>query len=59
MNGLTPLNSKRVIGKTRLMDGGPLFDAVLGQRRTATDLAFTRLRRAIIDGELMPDERLT
>lgn len=41
------------------MDDGTLFYAVLGQRRTATDLAFARLRRAIIDGELMLDERLT
>jgi len=41
------------------MGDGSLLNAGLGRRRTATDLAFARLRQAIIDGELMPDERLT
>ena len=42
-----------------LMDDGIASDLGLGQRRTATDLAYTRLRQVIIDGELMPDARLT
>jgi DNA-binding GntR family transcriptional regulator len=42
-----------------MMDDGPVLKAELGRRRTATDLAFARLRQAIINGEFMPDERLT
>jgi len=36
-----------------------MLEPELGRRRTATDLAFERLRQAIINGELKPDERLT
>lgn len=41
------------------MDDGYHLELELGRRRTAADMAFSRLRKAIIDGELKPDERLT
>jgi len=41
------------------MAGGTIFEARMGRRRTATDITFASLREAIINGELLPDERLT
>ncbi len=41
------------------MDSAPMLEPDLGRRRTTADLAFERLRGAIIDGQLKPDERLT
>jgi len=41
------------------MDDKPKHNFALGSRRTAKDLAYERLRQIIIDGALLPDQRVT